>query len=236
MESSTDEEKTNTERKPYRELIGSLIYLANATRPDLAFAASALSRFCTNPEEAHWKLAKRVLRYLQRTIDYGITYTKDCEKMRAYVDSDWAGDVEDRRSCSGNVIILANGPISWELKKQKSVALSTMEAEYVALSEVCKEIVYLRCLLKHIAHFEYCVTNATEVHCDNQSAIELNKNHAFHRRSKHIDIRYHYSREIRDRSEINIKYLPTDKMIADILTKSLTKAKHEKCIKMLSLK
>ncbi|XP_070158030.1 uncharacterized protein [Polyergus mexicanus] len=114
---STEEVKANMKHKPYRELIGSLIYLANATRPDLAFAASALSRFCTDPEEAHWKLAKRVLRYLQHTAGYGITYTKDCKEMRAYVDSDWASDVEDCKSCSGNVVMLANGPISWNSKK-----------------------------------------------------------------------------------------------------------------------
>ncbi|XP_070152493.1 uncharacterized protein [Polyergus mexicanus] len=205
MGSSTEEVKANMKHKPYRELIGSLIYLANATRPDLAFAASALSRFCTDPEEAHWKLAKRVLRYLQHTAGYGITYTKDCKEMQAYVDSDWAGDVEDRKSCSSNVVMLANGLLSWNSKKQKSVALSTMEAEYVAISEVCKEIVYLRRLLEHIG-FKSCITDATEVSCDNQSGIELNKNHMFHGRSKHIDIKYHFSREIRDKSEISVNY------------------------------
>lgn len=231
----SEEERISMKYKPYRELIGSLIYLANATRPDLAFAASALSRFCTNLEEIHWKLAKRVLRYLQHTIDYGITYIKDCKKMRAYVDSDWAGDIEDRKSCSENVIMLASDPISWESKKQKSVALSTMEAEYVALSEVCKEIVYLRRLLDHIG-FKSCVVDATEIYCDNQSAIELNKNQVFHGRSKHIDIRYHFSREIRDKEEISVNYLPSEKMTADILTKPLTKAKHEECVRLLGLK
>lgn len=158
-------------QKSYRELVGSLIFLANATRPDLAFTASVLSRFCTNPEEAHWKLTKRVLRYLQYT-NYGITYIKNREEMLTYVDSDWAGDVEDQKSCS-SVIMLASGPINWESKK--SVALSTMEAEYMALLEACKEIVYLKHLLKHMG-FESCVTNATRMYCDNQSAIELNKN------------------------------------------------------------
>jgi len=235
MDSNAEEKGISTKHKPYRELIGSLIYLANATRPDLAFVAGALSRFCTDPEEAHWKLTKRVLRYLQHTIDYGITYAKDHRKMRAYADSDWASDVDDRKSCSGNVIMLAGGPISWESKKQKSVALSTMEAEYMSLSEVCKEIVYLRRLLEHMK-FTTCVTGATEVCCDNQSAIELNKNHVFHGRSKHIDIRYHFSREIKDRGEISVTYLPSEEMIADLLTKPLTKVKHEKCIKLLGLK
>jgi len=140
-----------------------LIYLANATRPDLAFVAGALSRFCTNPKEAHWKFAKRVLRYLQLTIDYGITYAKDYRKMQVYADSDWTSDADDCKSCSGNVIMLAGGPISWESKKQKSVALSTMEAEYMSLLEVCKEIVYLRRLLEHMK-FTICVTGATEIY------------------------------------------------------------------------
>lgn len=234
LQLNLENRKEDMKHKPYRELIGSLIYLANATRPDLAFAASALSRFCIDPDETHWKLAKRVLRYLQNTIDYSITYTKNYKEMQAYVDSDWAGDVEDRKSCSGNVIILANGPISWESKKQKSVALSTMEAEYIALSEVCKEVVYLRRLLEHMG-FESSVRNATEVYCDNQSAIELNKNHVFHGRSKHVDIRYHYSREARKKGLINVNYLSTDKMIADLLTKSLPKAKHEECVRLLKL-
>lgn len=231
---TTREEALSMQRTPYRELIGSLIYLANATRPDLQSAANALNRFCTNPGHIHWQIAKRVLRYLQNTIDYGITYIKDRKEMQAYVDSDWAGDIDDRKSCSGNVIILANGPISWGSKKQKSIALSTMEAEYIALSEVCKEIAYLRRLLKHMG-FESYVINATNVYCDNQSAIELNKNNVFHGRSKHVDIRYHYSREMRDKGEIKISYLPTEKMLADLLTKSLTKVKHEESVKSLKL-
>lgn len=166
VESNSENEKGNMKHKPYRELIGCLIYLANAMRPDLAFAASALSRFCIDPNEVHCKLAKRILRYLQNTIDYGITYTKDCKEMQAYVDSDWAGDVENRKSCSGNVVMLAGGPISWESRKQKSVTLSTMEAEHIALSEVCKEVVYLRRLLEHMG-FKFCIKCATEVYCDN---------------------------------------------------------------------
>lgn len=110
-----------------------------------------------------------------------------------------------------------------------------MEAKYIALSEVCKEIVYLRRLLEYIG-FKSCIMNATEIYCNNQSAIELNKNQVFHGRSKHINIRYHFSREIRDRGEISVNYLPSTKMVADICTKSLTKAKHEECVKLLGLK
>jgi len=147
----TEEEGEQMRNIPYRELVGGLVYLANATRPDLSFAVSVLSRYCANPGLTHWRIAKRVLRYLKGTIGYCITYCKQNEALRAYdVDADWAGDTDDRRSCSGNIFTLANGPISWEAKKQKSVALSTMEAEYMSLSEASKETIYLRRLLRHM--------------------------------------------------------------------------------------
>lgn len=172
---TTKEERDEMKKIPYRELIGGLIYLANATRPDLTFAASALSRFCAEPGMVHWKLAKRVLRYLKGTLDYDITYSKENSELKGYVDSDWAGDIDDRKSCSGNVFVLAGGPISWEARKQKSVALSTMEAEYMALSDACKEAIYLRRSLEHM-NLTNLVTSAITMFCDNQSAIQLSRN------------------------------------------------------------
>jgi len=149
-----DEERKRMKNRPYRELIGSLIHLANATRPDIAYAANALSRFCSDPGEEHWLLAKRILRYLKGTTSYGIKYERNKQKLNAYTDSDWAGDVEDRRSCSGNVLTLAGGAISWKSRKQPTVSLSTMEAEYIALSEISKEIVYLKRLLNHMQFYD----------------------------------------------------------------------------------
>lgn len=231
---NSEEERQEMENRPYRELIGGLNYLANATRPDIAYAASTLSRFCANPGRTHWILAKRVLRYLKGTQNYGIKYSKDKSNVTAYTDSDWAGDTDDRKSCTGNVIILANGPISWKSRKQASVALSTMEAEYAALAEISREIVYIKRLLIHMGFGKY-VNNPIDVHCDNQSAIELSKNAVFHKRSKHINLSYHFTRELVEKKEIVVKYLRTDSMVADILTKSLTKIKHENCITMLRL-
>lgn len=231
---STEEERQEMRYRPYRELIGGLIYLANATRPDIAFAASTLSRFCANLGRDHWLIAKRILRYLKATSHYGITYTKDEERLRAYSDSDWAEDIDDRKSCSGNVLTLATSPISWKSRKQASVALSTMEAEYAALSEVSREVIYLKRLLIHMG-FEKYVTPPISVFCDNQSAIELSKNAVFHKRSKHIDINFHFTCELVDKKEIVIHYLQTDSMLADILTKSLTKCKHDRCVQMLNL-
>lgn len=234
MSPTTEDEREEMKNRPYRELIGGLIYLANATRPDIAFAASTLSRFCSDPGRDHWIIAKRILRYLKATSHYGITYGKDGKQLRAYTDSDWAGDLDDRRSCSGNVLMLSTGPISWKSKKQASVALSTMEAEYAALCEVSREIVYIRRLLIHMG-FEKYVTSPIDVFCDNQSAIHLSKNAVYHKRSKHIDINFHFTRELVERKEIVIHYLQTELMLSDILTKSLTRYKHDKCVKMLNL-
>lgn len=191
----TEAEHSQMKNRPYRELVGALNYLANATRPDIAFAASTLSRFCANPGKMHWILAKRVLRYLNKTLHYGIKYSKNDNKVAAYTDSDWAGDTDDRRSRTGNVVMLANGPVSWKTKKQTFVALSTMEAEYGALAEVSREIVYIKKLLKDTG-FEKLVSDPITVFCDNQSAIELSKNVVLHKRSKHIDIKLHFTREL----------------------------------------
>lgn len=234
MSPISDEEKEEMKNRPYRELIGGLIYLANATRPDIAFATNTLSRFCSNPGKLHWQLAKQVLRYLKGTSHYGIKYQRNKENLTAYTDSDWAGDIDDRRSCTGNVVSLAGGPISWKSKKQSSVALSTMEAEYAALAEVSREIVYLKRLLVHMG-FDKCVQESITIYCDNQSAIELSKNAVFHNRSKHIDISYHFTRELVTKREILVEYLKTESMLADILTKSLPKIKHQRCINMLNV-
>lgn len=218
--------------RPYREFIGSLIYLANATRPDIAYAANALSKHCSDPGEEHWLLAKRVLRYLKRTKNYSIVYEKRKERLNAYTHSDWGGDIEDRRAYIGDVLTLAGGPINWKSKKQPTVSLSTMETEYIALSEVSKEIIYLKRLLNYM-QFDNLVETPVRVFCDNQSAIELAKNAVFYKRNKHIDIQYHFTRELVEKNEIEIVYLKTESMLADILTKTLSKIK---AIKMLNLK
>lgn len=230
----TDSEIDEMKEKPYRELVGSLLYLANTTRPDIMFAVNFLCRFCENSRIMHWKMAKHVLRYLQGTRDYSIKYEKTNKLLQAYVDSDWGGNLEDRHSSSGFVTFLGGAPISWATKKQKCVALSTMESEYIALSEVTKEIVYLRELLKHMKQSKF-VSKETQVYCDNQSAIALCTNNIYHARSKHIDIRFHFSREAQEQGHIKVEYKPTNDMAADILTKSLPKLKHVKCVELLKL-
>lgn len=229
-----EEKREQMKHIPYRELVGGLIYLANATRPDISFAVSTLSRFCSNPTMIHWKCAKRVLRYLKGTMDYSLQYKTTREELKAYVDSDWAGDINDRKSCSGNVVILAGSPISWKAKKQQTVALSTMEAEYMALTEVSKEVIYLKRLFEYV-RLNSLSENPCKIFCDSQSAIHLCKDSVYHNRSKHIDIRYHFCREAYENGEITLEYVSTGNMLADMLTKPLCKNKHVKCVKLLGL-
>lgn len=229
MQPKTEQEKSEMETIPYSSLVGSLMYLAVSTRPDIAHAVSALSQYTTNPGKEHWQAAKRVLRYLRGTENHGLIFKQLSCPLEGYVDSDWGGNIDDRLSYTGFVFKLANGAVTWESRKQRSVALSSTEAEYMALTEAAKETIYLRNLLKDFG-FLSDDAEPTIVYCDNQGAQKLMRNPIFHSRTKHIDIRHHYVREVFQRGELNVKYIPTNEMIADVLTKSLFGPSHRKCI------
>lgn len=208
---------------PYQRLLGSLMYLAVLTRPDISYSVSFLSQFNNSYNETHWKHAKRVLKYLKCTKNYGLIFSKDNNcTIEGFVDADWGSDVNDRKSYSGFCFTLSNSVISFECKKQRNVALSSTEAEYVSMSEASKEAVYLNNLYSEI------VGNSGPIimYNDSQSAQRLALNPIFHRRSKHIDIRYHFVREVVQNNLINICYLETAEMPADIFTKSLGSVKH----------
>lgn len=217
---------------PYRELVGALTYLSTATRPDISFSVSCLSQFNNCYRQVHWKAAKRVLRYLKGTKDLGLTYGSDKKSVQGYVDADWGNCSNDRRSYTGYVFIFNGGPVSWDSKKQRTVALSTTEAEYMGLSEVAKEAIYLRGLLSELGLEE---AMDITVYNDNMSAIKLSKNPGFHGRTKHIDIRHHFVRECVERKVLSVQHMATDKMPADILTKGLSRLKHNLCVKVLGL-
>ena len=176
---------------------------------------------------------KRILRYLSKTIDYGIEYTRSDGKLEGYSDADWAGDHADRRSTSGYVFQLANGAITWASRKQNSVALSTCEAEYMALSVTTQEVIWLRILLEEMRCEQREPTTIWE---DNQGAISTAKNPVFHNRTKHIQIRYHFVREAVADNIIDIRYCSTRDMIADILTKGITRPQFEKLREMMGVK
>jgi len=223
---STEDPEEST-RTPYRELVGSLMYLAVATRPDIAHAVSWLSSFNDHHDETHWSAAKRVLRYLRGSSDLGITYKKSKRSLLGFVDADWANCPEDRRSYTGYAFILANGVITWESRKQRTVALSSTEAEYMGISEASKEEIYLRRFLLELGFNE--LANIT-LFCDNVGAQKLVANPVFHSRTKHIDVRHHFVREAAKHHSIELKYTPTEHMAADILTKGLPGPKHQGCI------
>uniref|UniRef100_A0AAG5DG86 Retrovirus-related Pol polyprotein from transposon TNT 1-94 n=1 Tax=Anopheles atroparvus TaxID=41427 RepID=A0AAG5DG86_ANOAO len=188
----------------YHKLIGSLLYLATYTRPDIAAVTGILSRCVSNPTQADWVEAKRVVRYLLCTIDYALKLGSPGIQLAlvGYCDADWAGDTSDRKSCSGYLYRLGGGTISWTSRKQTCVAMSTMEAEYIALSEAGQQVVWLRRLLKEM---DLEPLEATTIFEDNRS----------------FETKYHYTRDLCNKNIIKLRYCASDEMLADILTKPL---------------
>ena len=220
-----DERPANIQE--YQAMIGSLTYASIATRPDLSSAVGVLSQFMNKPGLQHVKGVKRVLRYIKGTLNYGIRFDKSSDadfKLYSFSDADWAGDVNTRKSTSGYVCRIGGATISWKSKRQSIVALSSTEAEYVALCSATQEIVWLRRLLAAMGLEQ---KEATKLHEDNQGSISLSKNPKSHSRTKHIDIKFHYVREAVEKKEVNIIYCATEKMTADIMTKPLPKVKFE---------
>jgi hypothetical protein len=210
----------------YKQLVGSLMYLMTATRPDLAYTMSRLSKFFEQPSEMHANAAKRVLRYLKGTTGKGIKYNGN-GVFAGYTDADFAGDVDDRKSTGGFVFILHGGAVSWKAKKQALPALSTVEAEYIAGAEATKEAVSLGRLLHRDLGMQLSTVIPTLLHFDNQGAMALASNNGnAHNRTKHIDVKWHFIRAYIENGLIKVSYLPTAVMVADIMTKALAKERH----------
>jgi hypothetical protein len=205
----------------YRGIVGSLGYLVNMTRPDLAFAYSELSKYVQCPQPHHMLAAQYVLRYLRGTYELGIRYHRNAfnpDQLWGWVDADWAGDLETRRSHTGYVLMLNGGPISWKSRRQDSVALSTSEAEYMAASLCGQEVVYIRAILRD---FGVQQTQPTLIYEDNLACIAMSVNPVRRKHSRHIDIRRHYIRELCLGNLVKLVPLRTNLMVADALTKSL---------------
>ncbi len=210
-----------TDSTLYMSLVGSLIYLSVVSRPDISYAVGKVSQKMSNPTQSDWIAAKRILRYLKNEKSTGPTYGKHGSTiLTGYSDSDWAGDLETRRSTSGYIFLFGGAAISWSSKRQVTVALSSTEAEYIAVCSAVQEAVYLRTLLKD---FGYEQKEPTIIHQDNQGSIAISKNAVVSRRTKHIDIKYHYVREMVETGEVTMDYIPTEKMLADCLTKAVNK-------------
>ncbi|GJS01246.1 retrovirus-related pol polyprotein from transposon TNT 1-94 [Tanacetum coccineum] len=204
----------------FRGMVGSLMYLS-ASRPDIVFAVCMCARYQAKPTEKHLHAIKRIFRYLKGTIHMGLWYPKDSGfALRAFADADYAGCQDTRRSTSGSAQFLRDKLISWSSKKQKSTAISTTEAEYIALSGCCAQILWMRSQLSDYG-FKF---NKIPLYCDNQSAIALCCNNVQHSRSKHIDIRHHFIKEqVENRVvEVVLLYRP-NYQLANINTKVITK-------------
>ncbi|KAE8975490.1 hypothetical protein PF011_g24445 [Phytophthora fragariae] len=219
-EPQTEEDKAKMKSKPYRSLVGSLMYLSCGTRPDISVAVAKLSRFLENPGEKHWDAGIKVVRYLLKTKDVGIVYDGLLgTQLEAYSDADWAGNWDDRRSVSGMLLMLCGAPVVWRSSFQKTVALSSTEAEYMALSDCVKECVWMRRLIKDIGAEQ---VGATVIYEDNQGAMALAKNVGYQAGTKHIDIRYHFIRDKAVSNEVKLEYVDTKNQLADFMTKGLS--------------
>jgi hypothetical protein len=221
---------------PYLQAVGSLMYLAIATRPDIAYAVGVLARFNQNPGMQHWKAVKHVFRYLKGTLDYKLTYSPDptsTEMFTTFSDADHAGNPDNGRSTSGYVVKMGTGAISWSSKLQGIVALSTTEAEYVAATTASQEILWLRNLFHELG---YSLSSSSTLFIDNQSALAVAKNPEHHGRMKHLDLRFYWLRNEVEKGTITPVHVRTDAMVADIMTKALGRVKVIDMIPKLGLK
>jgi hypothetical protein len=221
--------------RKYRSIVGCLSYLVNMTRPDLAFSFSQLSKFLQYPGEAHLAAAYRVLAYVKGTLHQGLSWhdpgAGSRNKLSGWVDSDFASDIDTRKSMTGYLMVLNGGPISWKASRQGGVTLSSSEAEFVAASQAGQEVLYLRALLKGFAYLQH---GPTEIWEDNASCILMSENPTNRERSRHVDVRVHFLRDmVRDGSVKLIKCAGTQN-VADALTKSLPRPafhKHREFLK-----
>lgn len=224
LEVEGEEAKVNF---PYRQAVGSLLYLAIGTRPDISFAVGYVSRFMEHPSKTHVTAIKRILRYLKGTSDYGILLTNTPNNLKFYIysDSDYAGCIKTRRSTTGFCLMIGTGIVSWCSERQSSVSHSTAESEYIAASQASRELVWLQRLLA-----ELDVQLASEkptLFVDNESAVKLIKNPVLHKRTKHIEVRYHFVREKYEEKAFDVKGISSENQLADIFTKALPKVKFE---------
>jgi hypothetical protein len=228
---STQEERNAMTKVPYASAVGSLMYAMVCMRPDIAHAVGVVSRFMQNPGREHWNAVKWILRYLKGTQKHALQFGGQQIQLRGFADADMAGDPDGRKSTTAYVFTLGSGAVSWVSRLQKIVALSTMEAEYIAATEACKEMVWLKAFLGELGMEQSDCT----LFSDSQSAIHLAKNSAFHARTKHIDIRYHFIRSLLEDGQLTLTKIHTKENPADMLTKVVPPDKLRFCATSVGL-
>ncbi|KNZ81024.1 Copia protein, partial [Termitomyces sp. J132] len=235
---------------PYRQLVGGLLWLAVSTHPDIQYAVQQLSQYLDCFTYTHWNAAMRMLQYLKGTRTLGISLGgsnpiqlvgfmdsdwANCLDMRRSVgDSDWANCLDTQCSIGGYAWSLGSGAVSWAARKQKTVAASSCEAEYMAAFESAQECIWLRALLKGIDHD--ITDKPTPILCDNNAAIKLSEDPTLHSRVKHVDIKYHFLRERAQSNEICIRYINTKYNVADLFTKALPASQFKRLRDLLGLR
>ena len=226
-----------TDLVKYQRALGELNWLVRGTRVDLAFVVHKLSQHCHQPCVRHWKGVQQIFRYLRFSRGLTLSYGQDQQRLSGYSDADFASDIADRKSTMGYVFTLGGTAITWASRKQQAISTSTTEAEYVGLCNAAKEAVWIRNFLRDIGWSEYAGgTRATRILGDNQGALRLVANPEFHSRSKHIDVQYHYVRELLEEGTICVEYVRTSEMAADCLTKPLKKAQLKANLDILGLR
>jgi hypothetical protein len=217
----------------FRRCLGSVMYVMTCTRPDLCYAISKLSRYMSKPNEEHWIAMKRVLRYLQQTSHITLLLDSNPDlTVTGFCDADWGADVDDRRSITGACFFIGGALISWMSRRQVTVAMSSTESEYLALGDAVKEAIWLKGIVSELTGRNQ---NAVRIYGDNQGCLKLAENDAYHSRTKHIDIRAHFLRDVIERREVELEYVRTEDMTADILTKGLGEGLHWKHLRGLGL-
>jgi hypothetical protein len=220
-------------RVPYSSVVGSLLYAMVCSRPDLAHAMSVVSKYMANPSKEHWNAVQWIFIYLRGTSNASLGFGKSTRGLVGYVDSDYAGDLDTRRSLTGYVFTIGGCAVSWKARLQATVALSTIEAKYKVVSEAAKEAIWLRGIYSELCGISSCVT----IHCDSQSAICLTKDQMFHQRTKHIDMRYHFIRDVIARGGvIKVRKIHNRDNPADMMTKPVATTKFELCSSLVGIK
>jgi hypothetical protein len=230
----SDEEMNQAIDKLYRELVGSLMYIMVCTRPDISNAVGEVSRFCDDHGNVHWQAALKILKYLKTTMSMSLTFDGSQDQaVKAYADASWASDQDTGRSVTGYVVTINGTSVSWKSQRQSTVAMSSTEAEYMALFAVVQEVVWIKRLLSEVSS-DY-LDQGIIVYQDNKSAIALASNPTQHSRTKHINTKFHFVRDQVASGQVKIQYLSTEEMVADILTKAVSRPKLNKHVKSLGV-